>query len=178
MSSSDLPFWKTKKLHEMSPEEWELLCDGCGRCCLVKLEDEDTGRVYATDVSCKLLDAGTCRCSDYANRRRKVPDCIRLTPQEVARITWLPPTCGYRLIREGADLPWWHPLVSGDPETVHSAGISARGRISATEEEIAVDDLPARIVDWPMEDPAPSPSSPSVRQAVRRRRAAARHTDM
>lgn len=137
----------------MSEREWESLCDGCGRCCLVKLEDEDTGRIYATDVACRLFDAGACRCKDYAHRQEMVPDCIRLTPQEVARLTWLPPTCAYRLVREGADLPSWHPLVSGDPDTVHTAGVSVRGRVSASEDDIAVDDLPERIVDWPMQVP-------------------------
>ncbi|MGI6245476.1 MAG: YcgN family cysteine cluster protein [Pseudochelatococcus sp.] len=139
----------------MSQQEWEALCDGCGRCCLVKLEDEDTGQIYATDVSCRLLDAGTCRCKDYANRQEKVPDCIRLTPAEVARIGWLPPTCAYRLIREGSDLHWWHPLVSGDPRTVHEAGVSVRGRVVASEDEIALEELPERIVDWPMQTPKP-----------------------
>lgn len=153
MTSAPSPFWKTKKLHEMSEREWEALCDGCGRCCLVKLEDEDTGRIYATDVGCRLFDAQTCRCKDYAQRQRKVPDCIRLTPAEVARLTWLPPTCAYRLVREGADLYWWHPLVSGDPETVHTAGVSARGRVSTSEDDIAIDDLPERIVNWPMLTP-------------------------
>ncbi len=158
LTESVLPFWKNKKLHEMSEREWESLCDGCGRCCLVKLEDEDTGRIYATDVACRLFDANVCRCKDYAHRQEMVPDCIRLTPQEVARLTWLPPTCAYRLVREGADLPAWHPLISGDPETVHTAGVSVRGRVSASEDDIAVDDLPERIVEWPMltpEDEAP-----------------------
>ena len=112
------PFWLTTPLEAMSTEQWESLCDGCGRCCLVKLEDEDTGRIFATDVGCRLFEAGTCRCRDYPNRSQKVPDCVTLTPEEVRTLPWLPPTCGYRLIAEGKDLPWWHPLVSGDPETV------------------------------------------------------------
>ncbi|MGV6873010.1 YcgN family cysteine cluster protein [Pseudochelatococcus sp. B33] len=153
MTEPGLPFWKTKKLHELSEREWESLCDGCGRCCLVKLEDEDTGRIYATDVACRLFDAGACRCRDYAHRQALVPDCIRLTPAEVARLTWLPPTCAYRLVREGADLYWWHPLVSGDPETVHAAGVSVRGRVAASEDDVAIDDLPDRIVHWPMLTP-------------------------
>lgn len=153
MADEELPFWKTKKLHEMSEREWESLCDGCGRCCLVKLEDEDTGRIYATDVACRLFDAGACRCADYPRRQEKVPDCVRLTPEEVARLPWLPPSCAYRLVREGADLYWWHPLVSGDPDTVHAAGVSVRGRVSASEDEVALDDLPDRIVDWPLQMP-------------------------
>lgn len=154
MNASELPFWKTKTLDEMSEREWESLCDGCGRCCLVKLEDEDTGQIYATDVGCRLFDAGTCRCQNYAQRQEKVSDCIRLTPEEVDLIPWLPPTCAYRMVREGKDLQWWHPLVSGSSETVHEAGISVRGKVSANEDEIPLDDLPDHIVDWPLQAPA------------------------
>jgi uncharacterized cysteine cluster protein YcgN (CxxCxxCC family) len=153
LSSSEKPFWKTKKLEEMSAQEWESLCDGCGRCCLVKLEDEDTSQIYATDVVCRLFDAGTCQCSNYPQRQEIVPDCIRLTPEQVAQITWLPPTCAYRLVREGADLHWWHPLISGSAETVHEAGVSVRGRVSASEDDIPLDDLPDHIVAWPMQVP-------------------------
>src|ERR1035437_7747143 len=120
-------FWKTKTLEEMSNVEWESLCDGCARCCLEKLEDEDTGKIYFTHVSCKLLDAGLCACKDYANRSDKVPDCVRLTPANVRTLNWLPPSCGYKLVEEGRDLYWWHHLISGDPNTVHEAGVSARG---------------------------------------------------
>lgn len=147
------PFWRTKTLDAMTSEEWESLCDGCGRCCLVKLEDEDTGRIHATDIGCRLFDAGTCRCKDYANRSATVPDCVTLTPKEVRELAWLPPTCAYRLVGEGRDLPWWHPLVSGDPETVVIAGVSVRGRVYASEEDIAEDDLPERIVNWPLRWP-------------------------
>ncbi len=141
------PFWKTRTLEAMSGAEWESLCDGCGLCCLNKLEDEDTGEIAFTDSACKLLDLGTCRCSDYANRRQFVPDCVKLTPGKLAGIRWLPESCAYRLVAEGRDLPWWHPLVSGDPESVHRAGISARGR-AVPETGIALEDLPDRIVDW------------------------------
>ncbi|HEV7874057.1 MAG TPA: YcgN family cysteine cluster protein [Enterovirga sp.] len=143
------PFWRTKTLDEMSLAEWESLCDGCGLCCLVKLEDEDTGAVAYTDVGCTLLDGGTCRCSDYVRRQEKVPDCLRLTPEAVRSVSWLPPTCAYRLLEDGENLAWWHPLVSGDPETVHIAGISARGRIAGSEEEFTTDELLDRVVDWP-----------------------------
>ena len=124
---SDQPFWKTKTLAEMSRVEWESLCDGCGRCCLNKLEDEDTGRFLYTRAACKLLDLKTCRCTDYANRSSKVPDCVTLTPENVASLGWLPGTCAYRLLDEGKPLAWWHPLVSGRQDTVAEAGISVGG---------------------------------------------------
>lgn len=131
------PFWKTKPLSAMSKSEWESLCDGCGKCCLAKLEDDDTGEIHWTSVSCRLFDAGRCRCHDYENRLELVPDCVRLTPENVGTIPWLPSTCAYRLLAEGKELYWWHPLVSGDPETVHKAGISVRGRVTASEDDLA-----------------------------------------
>ncbi len=131
------PFWKTKKLDEMTQAEWESLCDGCGKCCLCKLEDMDTGEIHWTSVACRLFDPQTCRCSDYPNRQQQVPDCVLLTPEKVTTLSWLPATCAYRLLSEGHDLEWWHPLVSGDPETVHQAGISIRGRVEALETELA-----------------------------------------
>ena len=146
------PFWKTKTLREMDDREWESLCDGCGRCCLNKLEYENTGEVVFTDIHCKLLDAETCRCTDYENRQAQVPDCIRLTITEVETLTWLPPTCGYRLVKEGRDLYWWHPLLSGDPDSVHAAGVSVRGR-TVTEIGIPIDDYEDHEVNWPMQVP-------------------------
>lgn len=140
------PFWRRKTLAEMTRGEWESLCDGCAKCCLAKLEDDDTGEISYTEVACRLLDLGTCRCTDYANRKRFVPDCVVLTPRTVARLTWLPSSCAYRLISEGKDLEWWHPLVSGDPETVHRAGVSVRGR--AVPEAVA-GDLEDHVVRWP-----------------------------
>ncbi len=119
---NDSPFWKQKTLEEMTREEWESLCDGCGRCCLIKLEDEDTSEIVYTRAACKLLNLHTCRCKDYANRFAKVPDCVNLTPEAARTLEWLPETCAYRLVANGEDLAWWHPLVSGDPETVHDAG--------------------------------------------------------
>ncbi|MBJ3774830.1 YcgN family cysteine cluster protein [Acuticoccus mangrovi] len=145
------PFWRVKSLEEMSPEEWESLCDGCGRCCLNKLEDWDTGEIAWTDVACTLLDEGTCRCRDYARRSEVVPDCVQLTPEAVRKLTWLPVTCGYRRVAEGRDLAWWHPLVSGDPESVHRAGVSVRGRVTS-EDDVPVEEYEARIVDWPNEE--------------------------
>ena len=121
------PFWQTKKLGEMSHDEWEALCDGCGRCCLLKLEDEDTGEIYLTKLACKLLDLGQCRCRDYAKRHELVHDCLSIDSEAVKALSWLPASCAYRRISDGRGLAWWHPLVSGDPETVHRAGISVRG---------------------------------------------------
>jgi hypothetical protein len=146
------PFWQEKTLEAMSPEEWESLCDGCGRCCLVKLEDEDSGEILYTDVGCTLLDSESCRCGDYSNRQEKVPDCVRLTTEAIRSLSWLPPTCAYRLIEDGKDLYWWHPLVSGDPDSVHAAGISVRGRVAGPEEDFSLAALLDRITDWPKEE--------------------------
>jgi uncharacterized protein len=154
MTQDELPFWKRKPLEKMTKSEWESICDGCGKCCLVKLEDaDDARRTYFTAIGCRLLDGETCGCRDYANRTTEVSDCVRLTPRNVKKIVWLPPSCGYRLLAEGKDLYWWHPLVSGDPETVHRAGISVRGRLEATEEDVADDQLEDWIVDWPLRIP-------------------------
>jgi uncharacterized cysteine cluster protein YcgN (CxxCxxCC family) len=152
--SDDRPFWKTKSLSEMTDREWESLCDGCGKCCLVKLEDADDSRkTYFTDVGCKLLDGHTCRCTNYKRRQDQVPDCVRLTPRNINRIVWLPPSCAYRLVADGKDLYWWHPLVSGDPETVHAAGVSVRGMVGASEEHVRDEELEDRIVSWPLRLP-------------------------
>jgi uncharacterized protein len=139
------PFWQTKTLRQMSKDEWESLCDGCGKCCLHKLEDDETGRIYFTNVACRLLDPYSCRCADYRNRKRLVPDCVVLTPDKLDEIEWLPNTCAYRLVAEGKDLYDWHHLKSGSRETVHSAGISMRRRVVS--ETIAGDDLENYILD-------------------------------
>ncbi len=145
-------FWKTKTLDEMTSEEWESLCDGCGRCCLVKLEDEDTGQIHYTDVACILFNAETCRCVDYPNRQKKVADCVRLTPHEARTLPWLPKTCAYRLLGEGKDLPQWHPLITGDRRSVYDAGVSVRGRVAGHENEFTVEELIERVTEWPSEE--------------------------
>src|ERR1700750_1320852 len=147
---SELPFWKRKTLSQMSRSEWESLCDGCGMCCVNKLEYEGTGELAQTDTCCKLLDPRTARCRDYKNRKKIVPDCIRLTPDVVAKMDWLPKTCAYRLVHFKQDLYWWHPLVSGDPETVHQAGVSVRGKGGASEGHVEDKDLEDHIVSWPL----------------------------
>ncbi|NBC37302.1 YcgN family cysteine cluster protein [Novosphingobium sp. FSY-8] len=120
-------FWETP-LHKLSKPEWEALCDGCGQCCLHKVEDEDTGDIYMTNVACKLLDLRTARCSDYRNRRDFVPDCIKLTAKSAGRLSWLPDTCAYRRLANGEPLPDWHYLLTGDEQGVHRAGVSVVGR--------------------------------------------------
>lgn len=142
----DLPFWKTKTMEEMTREEWESLCDGCARCCLYKLEDEDTGGIYYTNVVCRLLDTKRCQCTAYNDRQTLMPTCLVLTPQMVRELNWMPTTCAYRLIAEGKDLEWWHPLVSGDPNTVHEAGISVRNRTIA-ESDVDMDNLEDYVVE-------------------------------
>ena len=122
-------FWKRKSLAEMSIAEWESLCDGCALCCLQKLEDEETGDVYFTDIACRLLDTQSCRCTDYSSRAKKVASCLVLSVDEPEAFRWLPGSCAYRRLNEGKELPDWHPLVSGDPNTVHEAGISAKGKV-------------------------------------------------
>ena len=140
------PFWHNKSLEAMTRDEWESLCDGCGRCCLHKLREDRTEKLHFTNVACRLLDVTTARCSNYAQRRRFVPDCIQLTPQMLNEIDWLPPSCAYRLLQEGRDLPWWHPLVSGRAESVIEAGISVAGRVVTERDSGALED---HVVLWP-----------------------------
>ena len=131
----------------MTQDEWESLCDGCGRCCLHKLEDIDTGEHYYTAVACRLLDTETCRCSDYTQRKARVEDCLVLAPDDTRQLAWLPLSCAYRRIAENRPLDWWHPLVSGDPDSVHQAGISVRGH-TISEAGIEPDDLQEHIIHW------------------------------
>ncbi len=132
-SGADQPFWKTTALKDMSPEQWESLCDGCGKCCLHKLECADTGKIFYTNVACRLLDHETMQCSRYATRTRWVPDCTVLSADQIADFRWLPKSCGYRLVHEGKDLPNWHPLVTGDPNSIHEARKSMRHRFLVDE---------------------------------------------
>ena len=148
-------FWETKTLDEMNSAEWEALCDRCGRCCLVKLEDEDTGQILHTDIGCRLFDAGTCACADYSRRQSKVSDCIQLTPDTVRALRWLPGSCAYRIVAEGRPLADWHPLVSGSPDSVHEAGISVRNRIGGNETKVKVRDYVDHIVEWDELSPFP-----------------------
>ena len=153
------PFWETVPLAAMTREQWESLCDGCGRCCLHKVREDD-GTLHFTNVACRLLDNDTGLCSDYVRRRRRVPDCVQLTPAAVAAIDWLPPSCAYRLLAEGESLPDWHPLISGRPGTVQAAGASVRGR---TVSESVAGPLEHHIVDWPGRVPPRKRSGPRVR---------------
>ncbi len=143
------PFWKTKSLDQLDSKEWELLCDGCGRCCLVKLEDEDTGEIYTTSVSCSLFDTKTCRCKDYANRFEKVSDCLDLDHMKVGALSWLPKTCAYRLRHEGKPLADWHPLNSQTSQSVIDAGISISGQ-TVSEDDVDEEKLGDYLKEWPV----------------------------
>jgi uncharacterized cysteine cluster protein YcgN (CxxCxxCC family) len=140
------PFWKSKKLTEMTLEEWESLCDGCGICCLYKIEDEESSDVYMTNVACRFLEMQSCVCMLYTERRSAMPTCIKLTPSKVANLKWLPDTCAYRLVMEGKPLPAWHPLVSGDPQSVHTAGVSVKGKV-ISESDADMNHLENYVVD-------------------------------
>ena len=135
---------------EMSPSEWESLCDNCGKCCCIRLEDEVTGDIYITDVACKLFDPASCKCTDYANRSQKVPDCVTLTKDNVAQLKWMPQTCAYRLVSEGKDLPDYHHLISGSRETIHEVGMSVQDAVTS-EIFVTEDEQVTRIVIWPGE---------------------------
>ncbi|MGD1881280.1 MAG: YcgN family cysteine cluster protein [Paracoccaceae bacterium] len=142
-------FWETKPLKKMNPREWEALCDGCGKCCLNKLEDAETGEVALTRIACRLLDDTTCRCAHYENRHQFVPDCIVLRPDNIDRNAyWMPETCAYRLLWGGQPLPDWHPLISGTAESVHDAGISLIGQ-TLSEFDVPEEDWEEHIIEEP-----------------------------
>jgi len=144
---SSQPFWETKKLDELSREQWEALCDRCAKCCLIKLEFEDTGQLCYTQLVCRYYDEQASTCTCYGERTVLVPTCVKLTPQNLSAVHFMPATCAYRLLFEGKCLPWWHHLVSDSPETVHAAGGSIRGRVLC--EDLAdPEDWEEHIVDW------------------------------
>lgn len=140
-------FWEIKSLKEMSSQEWESICDGCGKCCLHKLEDMDTGDIYYTRVACQWLDVESCRCSHYADRLEKEPTCVQLTPDDVDNLQWLPPSCSYRRLQDGRGLADWHHLVCGDRDRVHREGHSIMGRC-VSERNVHPDGLEEHIVHW------------------------------
>lgn len=147
---AEKPFWQTVKLADMTAAQWEALCDGCAKCCLVKLQDEDSGEIVFTDIVCNLLDQQSCRCTHYEERTQLVPDCVKLTKDNLDKIDFMPPSCAYRLLHEGKDLPQWHPLVSGRADSVVEAEMSVKGRVIA---EMAFDgDSEDRVVDWPLDN--------------------------
>lgn len=142
-------FWQTKSLFEMSKREWESVCDGCAKCCLYQLEDEDTQQLVFTDVACDFLDGDRCRCTDYENRSQNVPTCLTMTPENVAECAeFAPSTCSYRLLLEGKALPEWHHLLSGDTQTVHATNNSVQGRVTKAS-SIDLRELENHVVDWP-----------------------------
>ena len=127
--NEDKPFWETKTLHEMTVQEWESLCDGCAKCCLQKLQDDDTEEVYYTDIVCRYMNSDSCQCTQYEKRQTLVPNCVWLKPEDVESFHWLPRTCAYRSVYEGRGLPEWHPLITGDASSVHIAGVSVKGKV-------------------------------------------------
>ncbi|MEE9352028.1 MAG: YcgN family cysteine cluster protein [Thiotrichaceae bacterium] len=142
-------WWDKKRLGELSQDEWEQLCDHCGKCCLLKLEDEDSGDVYYTDVACKLMNASDCTCSQYSEREKLVPDCLKLTKENLEQISWMPLSCAYRRIMEGRGLPGWHHLVCGDKEEIHRQGCSVVGKF-IYEGDVNDENIEERIVEWPL----------------------------
>lgn len=146
-ASLENEFWKNRPLEAFTPIEWEAVCDGCSKCCLFKLKQEDGSTVQFTNVVCRYMDQQTCRCTDYPNRHQNVPDCVFLTPGLARKADWLPSTCAYRLLAQGKDLPWWHPLKTGDPLSTKKAGASVYGKV-VSETEVDEDDLEDMVVDW------------------------------
>lgn len=146
MADSRAPFWEVKTLSDMSASEWESLCDGCAKCCLHKLQDEDTDEIFYTSVACEKLDLEKCRCTVYEKRLSYVPDCLDLTQESLDELSWLPSSCAYRIVAEGRDLPEWHHLISGDINSIHRAGMSVSGR-AVSETEVPVQELELYIIE-------------------------------
>jgi len=145
-------FWENYALDDLNDAEWEALCDGCGRCCLQKLEDEDTGEVHTTDIACVLLDTSNCRCQNYPNRQSQVPDCLTVRPLTADKLKWLPSSCAYRRLSEGRELADWHPLISGNAQSVHAAGIGMAGRC-VSEQTVPLHHWPQRVVNLDDSEP-------------------------
>ncbi|MCP3870248.1 MAG: YcgN family cysteine cluster protein [Gammaproteobacteria bacterium] len=145
MTKPDPEFWKRQSLDTLNPAQWEALCDGCAKCCLHRLENSQTNEIYYTNVCCRFLNIDECRCTDYLDRTTRAPDCVTVTLDILKDPYWLPSTCAYRLLAEGQPLPWWHPLVSGDPETVVLSGNSVSGRVI---NELEVENLEHYLIDW------------------------------
>lgn len=141
-----MTFWREKPLDELNRQEWESLCDGCGKCCLHKLEDDETGEVHYTNVACRFLDAETIQCGKYMTRQRYVGNCVVMTPELLDTLPWMPSTCAYRLLYEGKDLPEWHPLVAGNRAAIHEAGSSVKGKVV---DERDAGDFEDHLTDWP-----------------------------
>ncbi|MFW5714445.1 MAG: YcgN family cysteine cluster protein [Brevefilum sp.] len=146
-SQMSLHFWEEKSLDEMTREEWEVLCDGCGKCCLHKIDEIESGKILYTRVACQFLDINTCRCRNYARRSELISDCVDLTPELVRKLSWLPESCAYRRISEGRGLAWWHPLISGSSDTVRSAGVSVCD-YAVPEKCIHLSELESYVIDW------------------------------
>ena len=158
------PFWETVPLDDMSDAQWESLCDGCGRCCLHKLEDEDTGEVHFTSIACRLLDTSSCRCRDYANRFERVPDCLAVRPLDDDKLGWLPRSCAYRRLANGQGLPDWHPLVTGRPGSTAAAGVAVRHR-ARSELEVPVHEWVEHVIHWADAVPGRPPAARGDRTA-------------
>ncbi len=150
-NKTEQPWWETKNLSSMSMEEWESLCDGCGKCCLIKIQEAETERIFFTDVACQLLDCGTGRCQDYENRQSLVPDCVKLSSDTLDDLAWMPPDCAYRRLYEHKPLSFWHPLLTGDSNSTHLYGAGVVGMPLVCERDVPDDELEDHLVTWPLD---------------------------
>jgi len=151
MQKKDQPWWESTPLTALTHEQWESLCDGCGKCCLIKIQDAQSERIYFTDVACQLLDCDTGRCKDYANRQQHVPDCVKLGRDNLEDLEWMPPDCAYRRLYEHKPLLFWHPLVTGNSDSTHTFGASIVGMPMVSERDVEDDDLEDHVVTWPLD---------------------------